>query len=310
MDWFFSSGESYLSDIVNGILAVYLNIFNLTVYNLFSQQFIIDIVAAFRTLGWVLFSAGFIIAFLEYIIEANDGGGNWTNLVFNTAKGVVYSACFAGAPLELLIWTGTLTTNMASSMSGGIYQEMIGNDFVGNFTLIIQSEFNAVGSAPFWVVIISVILIIVFGFKIVLDNVSRAGSLLILIIIGTFHAFSIPRGYIDSAVGWCKQIIGLCFTHFMQNLLVITGFFIWTTGTNTVTYLCGLGTIFSATLVPKIAQQFSLDTSIKANWGQGVMVAGYTFQTATKLIGSGYSAVKTVGKDIATGISKFKNMGK
>ena len=96
----------------------------------------------------------------------------------------------------------------------------------------------------------------------------------------------------------------------MQNLLVITGFIIWTTGTNTVTYLCGLGTIFSATLVPKIAQQFSLDTSIIANWGQGVMVAGYTFQTATKLIGSGYSAVKTVGKDIATGISKFKNMGK
>ena len=291
MDWFFSAGESYLSELVNGFFAIFLHIFNLTVFHLFSYSFIYEIVFAFRTLGWALFIAGFIIAFLEYTIEAQDGGGSWINLAFNTAKGVVFCSCFAGIPIDLLTFAGSLTTGMSASMSGGIYDAINTSDnFVEDFMILWESEINTLISTPFWLVAVSMIIVIVFGFKIVMDNLSRAGSLLILIIIGSFHAFSIPRGYLDSTVGWCKQVIGLCFTHFMQNLLVVTGFYIWTTGTSFVTYLCGIGTIFASTLVQRVAQQFSLDTSVKSNFSKGLMVAGHTVSSASSLIAQGVSA--------------------
>ena len=285
MDWFFSAGESYLSELINGGFAIVLNTFNLTVLSLFSQPFIHEIVFAFRALGWALFIAGFIIAFLEYTIEAQDGGASWINLAFNTAKGVVFCSCFAGVSIDLVVFVGTLTTSMSSTMSGGIYDTINSNrNFVDAFMVLWESEINAFMSTPFWVVAISLILVIIFGFKIIIDNLSRAGSLLILIIIGSFHAFSIPRGYTDSAVGWCKQVIGLCFTHFMQNLLLVTGFFIWTTGTSYITYLCGLGTIFAATLVQRVAQQFSLDTSVRSNFSRGLMTASYTISSVRRLV--------------------------
>lgn len=285
MDWFFSAGESYLSELINGFFAIFLHVFNLTVLNLFNPSFIQEIVFAFRALGWELFIAGFIIAFLEYTIEAQDSGGSWINLAFNTAKGVVFCSCFAGISIDFLVFTGSLTTSMSSTMSGGIYDAINSSDnFVNSFMILWEGEINTLISTPFWLVAISMIIVIVFGFKIIMDNLSRAGSLFILIIIGSFHAFSIPRGYTDSAVGWCKQVIGLCFTHFMQNLLLVTGFFIWTTGTSYVTYLCGLGTIFAATLVQKVAQHFSLDTSVRSNFSRGLMTASTTISSVRRLV--------------------------
>lgn len=288
MDWFFSGIETLVSDFSNNIFAVFLNLIDLTVYNLFGHAFIYEIVSAFRTLGWSLFVAGFIIAFLEYTIEAQEGGGSWIPLAFNTAKGVVFCSCFAGVPIALVEFTGNLVTNMSITMSGGIFDTLNSEDYVGNLTSQWEGEASLFTFAfnPFWLVIILIIIVVVLGFKIVADNLSRAGSLLILIIIGSFHAFSIPRGYLDSTVGWCKQVIGLCFTHFMQNLLLATGFYIWSTGNSIVTFLCGIGTMFASTLVQRIAQQFSLDTSIKSNFSKGLITATYTISSAGRLIGS------------------------
>jgi hypothetical protein len=83
--------------------------------------------------------------------------------------------------------------------------------------------------------------------------------------------FSVPRGYLDGFIGWCKQIIGLCLTAFLQATILTAGLMVLKDNA-----LLGLGLMLSAGEIPKIAGAFGLDTSTKAN----VMSAVYTAQAA------------------------------
>jgi len=105
-------------------------------------------------------------------------------------------------------------------------------------------------------------------------NVKRGGILLTQIAVGSLHMFSLPRGYTEGFTGWCKQIIALCFTTFMQTTLLLLGLI--TIPTN---LLIGFGVMLAANEVPRIAQQFGLDTSMRVN----MMSAVHTTTTAINL---------------------------
>ena len=83
--------------------------------------------------------------------------------------------------------------------------------------------------------------------------------------------FSIPRGYSDGFNSWCKQIFALCLTAFLQTTLLFLGLLTWQTN-----MFLGLGIMLSANEVPRIAQQFGLDTSIRFN----MMSVTHTVNTA------------------------------
>ena len=95
--------------------------------------------------------------------------------------------------------------------------------------------------------------------------------------------FSVPRGYSDGFTGWCKQVFALCLTAFLQTTLMFLGLLTWQTNI----YL-GLGIMLSANEVPRIAQQFGLDTSVKVN----MMSVTHTVNTAV-------SAGKFIAKKMA-----------
>ena len=40
---------------------------------------------------------------------------------------------------------------------------------------------------------------------------------------GSLYMFSIVRGYTDGFIQWCKQIIGICLTAFLQAVILIAG---------------------------------------------------------------------------------------
>ena len=42
----------------------------------------------------------------------------------------------------------------------------------------------------------------------------------IQIAVGSLYMFSVPRGYMDGFVQWCKLIIGLCLTAFLQATII------------------------------------------------------------------------------------------
>jgi hypothetical protein len=57
--------------------------------------------------------------------------------------------------------------------------------------------------------------------KVFFSNLKRGGILLIQIAVGSLYMFSVPRGYIDGFVQWCKQIVGLCLTAFLQVTILV-----------------------------------------------------------------------------------------
>lgn len=95
--------------------------------------------------------------------------------------------------------------------------------------------------------------------------------------------FSIPRGYLDGFVGWMKQVIGLCLTAFLQSTILIAGLMIFRDHA-----LMGVGLMLSAGEVPRIAGNFGVDTTTKAN----VMSAVYTAQAAVSTTRTIAAAIK------------------
>ena len=110
--------------------------------------------------------------------------------------------------------------------------------------------------------------------KVFFANIKRGGILLTQIAVGSLYLFSLPKGYTDGFFQWCKQVIALCLTAFMQMTLLYLGLLTWQTN-----MLLGLGIMLSANEVPRIAQMFGLDTSVRVN----MMSAVHTTTTAINL---------------------------
>lgn len=45
--------------------------------------------------------------------------------------------------------------------------------------------------------------------------------------IGSLYMFSVPRGYIDGFIQWCKQVIGICITAFLQSTILTAGLMVF-----------------------------------------------------------------------------------
>lgn len=144
----------------------------------------------------------------------------------------------------------------------------------------------AMGGLNGYGVFIALFLLILMGYsviKIFFANLKRGGILLIQIAVGSLYMFSVPRGYMDGFYSWCKQVAGLCLTTFLQSTILIAGLMVWNEN-----MLLGCGLMLSATEIPRIAQQFGLDTTTRAN----VMSAVYATQTVVNLTRNLVNAVK------------------
>lgn len=125
--------------------------------------------------------------------------------------------------------------------------------------------------------IMMIFILILMGYaviKVFFANLKRGGILLIQIAVGSLYMFSVPRGYIDGFVSWSKQVIGLCLTAFLQATVLIAGLMVVKDHA-----LLGLGLMLAAGEIPRIAGQFGLDTSTKAN----LMSTMYAAQTAVNM---------------------------
>ena len=91
-------------------------------------------------------------------------------------------------------------------------------------------------------------------------NIKRGGILLIQMSVGALYMFSVPRGYADGFNQWCKQVIAICLTAFLQTTLLYLGLITFSSN-----MLMGLGIMLAADEVPKIAQTFGLDSSVRVN---------------------------------------------
>ena len=154
-------------------------------------------------------------------------------------------------------------------VAGEVMQEF---NAVESLTDLASGPFLGFGSITSGIMILFCIILMAYAIiKVFFANLKRGGILLIQIAVGSLYMFSVPRGYTDGFNHWCKQIIGLCLSAFLQATILVAGLMVFKDHA-----LLGLGLMLSAGEIPRIAGAFGLDTSTKAN----LMSAVYTAQAA------------------------------
>ena len=284
--------------------------------NFFSNEFIQAIVNFFTLFAWGLGLTGAAIAIMDFAVSyQTGGGGSFTGTGMNMLRLLVALLTFSSIPILLFQTSmdiyGTVRSVVVGSMDGatvsitdlvkGAVQSMFKSVYgtlppvkiangIWEFLKKLTDGFQATDSADAalssnadWWALIQLIILVWAIFKIFFSNLKRGGILLIQIAVGSLYMFSVPRGYLDGFYQWCKQVVGLCLTAFLQATILIAGLSLFNEHA-----LLGLGLMLSAGEIPRIAGAFGLDTSTRANLSSAV----YTAQTAINI-------TKTVAKAAA-----------
>ena len=236
---------------------------------LFEMSWVRAIVLFFSYLAWALYVTGLVVSAFECGIEYQSGRGSIKDTALNAIKGFMAVSLFTIVPVELYKLAITLQGTFTSGITG-----LTGADSgIGPMAAAALASIGDVLVSP----VMGIFCVILMGYaviKVFFANLKRGGILLIQIAVGSLYMFSVPRGYIDGFVSWSKQVVGLCLTAFLQATILIAGLMVFNSK-----MLLGLGLMLAASEIPRIAGQFGLDTSTKAN----LMSTMYAAQTAINM---------------------------
>jgi len=219
-----------------------------------------------------LFVAGLAIAIFDCAIEYQSMGHfSVKRQVMPMLYGFLAVNLFTVVPVRLYTLCITLQNTLMHDLASQFASEQtIG----GNIVQVASNALSLLTATPN---ILNLCFMIALGYcviKIFFANIKRGGILITQIAVGSLYMFSIPKGYTDGFVAWCKQVIALCLTAFLQMTLLFLGLLTWQES-----FLLGLGVMMAANEVPRIAQNFGLDTSTRVN----IMSAVHTTTTAINL---------------------------
>lgn len=271
VDWFYGQVVGFLGNF-------FAEMGNMGV-ELFEMSWVQSIVLFFSYLAWALYGTGLVVACFECGIEYSSGRGNIRETALNAIKGFMAVSLFTVVPVRLYELSVTLQGQLTAGITG--YGASIGDvasdimqefSAVESLTDLTSGPFLGFGSITSGIMILFCIILMAYAIiKVFFANLKRGGILLIQIAVGSLYMFSVPRGYTDGFIQWCKQIIGLCLTAFLKATILIAGLMVFKDHA-----LLGLGLMLSAGEIPRIAGAFGLDTTTRAN----IMSAVYTAQAA------------------------------
>ena len=284
--------------ISNSIWSTMLHWFYETVYNavadfftqmgnmgaeIFDLEWVQATVWLFTLFGWALFAAGVVVAVFDLAIEYQNGRANVKTTVLNILKGFFACSLIGIVPVELYKFCISLQNTFAEDLSR-LFADGKTYDLAGQSMAILGKQFSlqdqAMGS------LFNLLILIAFAYciiKVFFQNIKRGGILLVQMTVGSLYMFSVPRGYGDGFVQWMKQVAAICLTAFMQTTLLFLGLM-----TFPESMLLGLGIMLAANEVPRIAQQFGLDSSVRVN----MMSVAHATTTAINLT----RTIASVGK--------------
>lgn len=255
VDWIYGKIISFLND--------FFAMMNNMGVELFELPWIQAVTTFFGYLGWTLFVVGIVVGAFECAIEYQGGRGSVKDTALNYVKGFMAASLFTVLPVSLYSLCVSLQSTFGSAISGLVNPESIGEMAQG---ALMSAAIPGIGNP-----ILQIFCAVMMGYaviKVFFANLKRGGILVIQIAVGSLYMFSVPRGYIDGFTQWCKQVIGICVTAFLQSTILTAGLLVFLDHP-----LLGLGLMLSSTEVPRIAGQFGLDTSTKTNLMGGVFAA-------------------------------------
>lgn len=246
-----------------------------TTADIFDIPWVDAFIMLFHHIGWILFVCGLIVAVFDTAIGYENGQANIKGTCLNVLKGFFAASLITVVPQRLYSFCVSLQHTFSVDLTRVMLQNST-TDIMEAATSVINSLSTDVSPS-------SLFFIILFGYcviKVILANVKRGGILLCQIAVGSLYMFSVPRGYTDGFVGWCKQVIATCLTAFLQTSILYLGL---------ITFqehpIVAVGLCLSSTEVPRIAQMFGLDTSIKVN-----------MMSISSTVSMGSRAIRAVGQ--------------
>ena len=244
---------------------------------LFAMSWVQSVVLFFSYLGWALFAIGLVVACFECGVEYSGGHGNVKETALNAIKG--FLAVSLQADLTAGI-TGFGTISIGDAAKAAL-EDFNAVESLTSSGQIILRGFGPVTSGL--MVIFCLALMAYAVIKVFFANLKRGGILLVQIAVGSLYMFSVPRGYGDGFIQWCKQVVGLCLTAFLQATILVAGLMVFKDHA-----LLGLGLMLSAGEIPRIAGAFGLDTTTRASISSAV----YTAQSAVSMARTVVAAAK------------------
>ncbi|MBQ8238091.1 MAG: hypothetical protein IJZ39_08095 [Oscillospiraceae bacterium] len=241
---------------------------------IFDLSWVQAVVKLFTLLGWTLFTVGVVVAVFEVAMECQTGRISIKGAFLNVLKGFFAASLVGVLPIQLYklccslqgIFTGDLAGIFAADQHASI------GEFAADVLVYLFAPTAATG-----VGLKTICILVAFAYcviKIFFANIKRGGILLVQIAVGSLYMFSVPRGYTDGFYQWCKQTIAICLSAFLQTTLLFLGMMTFQTN-----MLLGLGVMLAANEVPRIAQQFGLDSSVRVNMSSVI----YSSSTAVNL---------------------------
>lgn len=213
-----------------------------------------------------------IVAIFDIAIEYQSMGRlNIKKQILPFLYGLLAVNLFTTVPVELFRFCVSLQNTFAQDLAQQIIGRGMGIEAVAKAVLF-QYPPGGMDNP-----LLTLLMVICFGYCVIkcfFSNIKRGGILLIQIAVGSLHLFGLPRGYDDGFTNWCKQVIAICFTTFMQTTLLYMGVL-----TMQNHALLGLGVMLAANEVPRIAERFGLETGTKPN----VMSVVHTTSSAINL---------------------------
>ena len=249
MNWLYTSVYNALADFFTMMTELGANLFDLS--------WVQAALKFFSLFGWGLFIAGLAVAIFDIAIEYQSMGRiNIKRQILPFLYGLLAVNLFTVVPVQLFRFAVNLQNTFAKDLVG----EAVGMNI--NFDTLSLQALTIIGvpGASTKNALLALLMLICLGYCVIkcfFSNIKRGGILLTQIAVGSLHMFSLPRGYSEGFTDWCKQIIAICFTAFMQTTLLLLGMITMQTHA-----LLGLGVMLAANEVPRIAQQFGLDTAV------------------------------------------------
>ena len=225
--------------------------------DIFDLDWVKATITLFTYFGWALFVAGVVVAIFDVAIEYQHGRADIKSAAINILKGF-----FACSLIGVVLYKFCISLqNTFSHDLSALFANGQSLDLAGTSTSVLVGSFAVSANVSFS--LFNILALIAFAYcvvKIFFQNIKRGGILLVQMAVGSLYMFSVPRGYNDGFVQWMKQVIAICLTAFMQTTLLYLGLL-----TFPGNMLLGLGIMLAANEVPRIAQQFGLDSSVRVN---------------------------------------------
>lgn len=228
--------------------------------DIFELDWIKATIYLFTLFGWALFSAGVIVAVFDVAIEYQNGRANIKTTAINILKGFFACSLIGVVPVELYKFCISLQNTFSHDLSG-IFAGTQSLNIADQSMNALQGAFAVTNQVSFD--LLNILTMIAFAYCVIMiffANIKRGGILLIQMAVGALYMFSVPRGYQDGFNQWVKQVAAICLTAFLQTSLLFLGLI-----TFSGNMLLGIGVMLAANEVPRIAQQFGLDSSVRVN---------------------------------------------